>query len=63
MLTKQESSQKLPSLPIVTFGKIADSVLKKGKSAILPLFNGHELLLSALIKESCLLEAFQGTIT
>ena len=58
MLTKQESSQKLPSFPIVTFGKIADSVLKKGKSAILPLFNDHELLLSASDKGKLFARSF-----
>ena len=45
MLIKQSiTSQKLDSRD---FWRIANSVLKKGKSAILPLFNGPEVLSSA----------------
>ena len=38
------------NLALVTFGRIANSVLNKGKSAIPPLFNGTEVLSSAFDK-------------
>ena len=38
--------------------RIADSVLKKGKSAIPPLFNGLELLYSASYKAKLLAESY-----
>ena len=45
------TKQKSPSLPrnlaLGTFGQNANSVLKKGKSALPPLFNGPEVLSSA----------------
>ena len=50
-----------PSLPrnlaLGTFGKLLNSVLNKGKSAIIPpLFNGPEVLSSDLIKQNYLLK-------
>ena len=57
MLIKQESitSQKLGSRHI---WRIANSVLKKGKSAISPLFNGLEVLSSASDKAKLFAENF-----
>ena len=41
----KQKSQSLPgNLAVWTFGELANSVLKKGKSAIPPLFNGPEVL-------------------
>ena len=60
MLIKQESItfQKLRSWD---FWQIPNSVLSKGKSAILPLFNGPEGLSSALDKTK-LLKTFLRTL-
>ena len=57
MLIKQESitSQKLGSR---NFWRIANSVLKKGKSAIPPLFNSPEVLCSASDKAKLFAENF-----
>ena len=57
MLIKQESitSQKLGSCD---FWRIANSVLNKGKSAILPLFNNQEVLSSASVKAKLFAENF-----
>ena len=53
MLIKQKSPLLPRNLPIVTFG-----VLKKGKSAIPPLFNGLEVLSSASDKAKLFAENF-----
>ena len=47
MLLKQKSPSIPKNLALRTFWRIADSVLNKGKSAILPLFNRPEVLSSA----------------
>ena len=59
MLIKQESitSQKLGSRD---FWRIANSVLNKGKSAILPPFNGPETLSSASDKAKLFAENFSA---
>ena len=44
------------------FWQIADSVLSKGKSAILPLYNDPEVLSSTSDKKNCLLKTFLRTL-
>ena len=44
------------------FWRIANSVLNKGKPTIPPLFNGPEVLSSALIKQNYLLKTFLRTL-
>ena len=53
------TSQKLGSRD---FWQIANSVLNKGKSAILPLFKGPEVLSSASDKAKCFAETFLRTL-
>ena len=53
------TSQKLGSCD---FWRIANSVLKKGKLAIPPVFNGAEVLSSASGKQNCLLKTFLRTL-
>ena len=55
--TESITSQKLGTLE---FWQIADSVLNKGKSAILPLFNGLEVLPSASDKAKLFTEKFSN---
>ena len=53
------TSQKLGSR---NFWRIATSVLKKGKSAIPPLFNSQRCCVLHLIKQNCLLKTFPRTL-
>ena len=58
MLIKQKSALLPRNLVLVTFLRIANSVLNKGKSAIPPLFNGPEVLSSASDKAKLFPENF-----
>ena len=58
MLLKQKSPSLPKTLAVRTFWQIANSVLNKGKSAILPLFNRLEVLSSASDKANLFAKNF-----
>ena len=58
MLIKQNSPSPSRNLALRTFGKLASSVLSKGKSAMPPLFNAQEVLSSASDKAILFAENF-----
>ena len=58
MLIKQKNALLPRNLALVTFLRIANSFLNKGKSAIPPLFNGPEVLSSASDKTKLFPENF-----
>ena len=58
MLIKQKSPLPSRNLALVTFVRIANSVLNIGKSTIPPLFNGLEVLFSASDKAKLFVENF-----